>query len=148
MSGLFYLNDMGLFSGNKNKKTYVSASLGEFTLIFSNGPDRIWGSRNPEMNYVVRGNDEAPFAEQMSFLEKIHDVIEESDREITNRLKQETKADFISWKERFKVTNVEVVEMSTGGNKWNIGMEDLQKRSFRCTLFIEGDKVVKFSVDD
>lgn len=139
---------MGLFSGNQNKKTYASSTLGEFSLVFSNGPYRIWGSRNPEVNYVVRGTDETPFAEQLAFLEKINDAIDKLEQEITSRLKEETKTDFVTWKERFKITNLEVVEISPDGNKWNMGLQDLQKRSFQCTLFIEGDQVVRFSEDD
>lgn len=149
MKGFFIDTGMGLF-GNK-KKTFVSPTLGEFTLVFSNGVNRIWSTKKENVSYTVRGTDDEPHAQQLAFLSNTKTEIEKLDTAINERFltalpTEGIKIDFSHWKERFRITNIEVVNLDGTLAQWNIYFRD-SKRGTDLTLYIEGEKLTRFSVD-
>lgn len=151
---LIIFRPMGLFSNffKPKSRLIVSTSLGDFTLVYSKGGRNTWTNNNGKFLLSVRGTALEPAKDQLNFLENVNAEIQILDNIITNRFLNEFKeadldADFMDWKERFRIVAVGVMMLFQGDAYWNITFEDLKEPYAHFTLFIEGQETTDFSID-
>lgn len=146
---------MGLFSNifkSIPKKTFASEKLGNFKLVYSKRNKHLWTNDNSEIPLTVKGTEEYPNDEQISFLTNFKEEVFKLSEGITKKFKSEFReadinTSFKNWEERFKIVGASVMLIFENETYWNITFEDLEEPYTHFTLFIEGEKLTDFSID-
>jgi hypothetical protein len=145
---------MGLFSDwfkPKPQKTFAS-SLGSFKLSSSKDRRHLWSAQKGDVHMSVLGSQDEPYQAHLKFLERVDREIQKLDTQITAKFietftEAELPIDFKHWKERFKLSSVDVIAIKENLNHWGITFEELKEPYAHYNLFIEGQTLIDFSID-
>ena len=145
---------MGLFSKLFKPSTprIFETASGNFTLLYSKSNRHIWSCQSSDVVITLGGTAFEPNATQLSFVSTFADTVAELNDQLTLYLSNQFDEagiahEFSEWQQGFKIIALDVTGKAEEKYYWNITLEDLSEPYAHFVLFIEGQRIIDFSMD-